>query len=329
MTKQVRISYSVMAVLLVLIAWLHLGVLMLTALFGYLALGKFRFGIGSRWSRHLALGMYLIVVIAAAWGMVHFTKKTYVELPTIVEAVIPRVVEYAEKQDIQLPFTDYNSAKNMAIQETRERIANVGSYARNAAFGFAQLLIGLVIAASLFLNRRWDVDNEPGAVKDSLYSTVARELSVRFETFYASFSRVIGAQITISAINTVLTGVFLFWNDYNYKVVLIGATFLCGLLPIIGNIISNTLIVGVSFTMSPQMALVALIFLIVIHKFEYFLNSKIVGDRIKNPMWLTLIGLVLGEKLMGVPGMILAPVVLYYIKVEASKNKISDPENAA
>jgi len=72
------------------------------------------------------------------------------------------------------------------------------------------------------------------------------------------------------------------------------------------------------------MAFIALIFLVVIHKLEYFLNSKIIGDRIKNPMWLTLLGLVLGEKLMGIPGMILAPVVLHYIKVEASRNKVSD-----
>jgi predicted PurR-regulated permease PerM len=105
-------------------------------------------------------------------------------------------------------------------------------------------------------------------------------------------------------------------------------TFLCGLLPIIGNIISNTLIVAVGFTLSPRVALFALIFLVAIHKLEYFLNSKIIGDRIKNPMWLTLIGIVLGEKLMGIPGMILAPVVLHYIKVEASKNKIKE-ESAA
>jgi predicted PurR-regulated permease PerM len=69
--------------------------------------------------------------------------------------------------------------------------------------------------------------------------------------------------------------------------------------------------------------LIALGFLVVIHKLEYFLNSKIIGDRIKSPLWLTLIGLVLGEKLMGIPGMILAPVVLHYIKVEASQNKVA------
>ena len=46
------------------------------------------------------------------------------------------------------------------------------------------------------------------------------------------------------------------------------------------------------------------------------------SDRIKNPIWLTLLGLILGEKLMGIPGMILAPVVLHYIKMESSRAKV-------
>jgi predicted PurR-regulated permease PerM len=149
------------------------------------------------------------------------------------------------------------------------------------------------------------------------------ELGIRFQTFFNSFSRVIGAQIIISIINTGLTAVFLLWNGFRFAPVLVILTFLCGLLPIVGNIISNTLIVFVAFTISPKMALIALIYLVVIHKLEYFLNSKIIGDRIKNPMWLTLLGIVLGEKLMGIPGMILAPVVLHYIKVESSRAKVA------
>ena len=105
-------------------------------------------------------------------------------------------------------------------------------------------------------------------------------------------------------------------------VVVIGVTFLCGLIPVIGNLVSNTVIVGIGFTVSPKMALTALVFLVVIHKLEYFLNSKIIGQRIHNPLWLTLLALVLGEKLMGISGMILAPVVLNYIRMEASRIEV-------
>ncbi len=320
MSKSTRISYAIMATLLVLIGWLHLGMLVLTTLFGYFALQKFSFGK----SKLLGVAIYLIVVAAVTYGLFYFSRQAYVTLPKLAEKTIPAVVDYAESKNIELPFADYASLKVMAVEEFKDSVANVGRYLRKAAFEIAQLIIGLVVAVSMFLSARWGTEYDPQTSQDSLYATVVRELNLRCRTFFDSFSRVIGAQITISAINTVLTAIFLIWTGYPYQTVILVLTFLCGLLPIIGNIISNTLIVGVGFTISPQMALIALIFLVVIHKLEYFLNSKIIGDRIKNPMWLTLIGIVLGEKLMGVPGMILAPVVLHYIKVEASRNKAGD-----
>jgi predicted PurR-regulated permease PerM len=308
-----------MAVLLVLVGWLHLGVLVLTSLFGYFAILKFSLGR----SRLLGIAVYIIAVVAIGYGLFYFGKKAYKQLPQIAETTIPAVVEFAEQHKIDLPFTDYASAKTLAITEAKEGIGNVGRYARTAVFEIASLLIGLFVAASLFLNVRWGTEDDPHTSRDSLYATVVGELGIRFQTFFDSFSRVIGAQIIISLINTGLTAVFLLWNGFRFAPVLIILTFLCGLLPIVGNIISNTLIIFVAFTISPKVALAALIYLVVIHKLEYFLNSKIIGDRIKNPMWLTLLGIVLGEKLMGIPGMILAPVVLHYIKVESSRAKVA------
>ena len=325
MNQSTRISYVIMAVLLVLIGCLHLGTLVLTALFGFFALQVFSFGR----SKYLGLMLYVVAVALIGWGLFYFSRQAYLTLPKIAETTIPAVTGFAERQGIELPFTDYASLKTLAITEVKEDVAGAGRHAREAAFKLVQVLIGLVVAASLFLSATWGSEHEPGTSRDSLYATVVRELSQRFQTFFRSFSKVIGAQIIISAINTALTGGFLLWNGYPYFAVITVLTFLCGLLPIVGNIISNTLIVFVGFTLSPHMALGALIFLMIIHKLEYFLNSKIVGDRIKNPMWLTLIGLVLGEKLMGVPGMILAPVVLHYLKVEASRNKVATTGVAA
>jgi len=42
-------------------------------------------------------------------------------------------------------------------------------------------------------------------------------------------------------------------------------------------------------------------------------------------VWLTLIGLVIGERLMGITGMILAPVLLHFIRIEASRYRVSTP----
>jgi predicted PurR-regulated permease PerM len=315
--QSARISYAIMLGLLVLIGWLHLATLVLTALFGYFALRLFTFG-GRKW---LAVLIYLLLVAGIGLGLAYFSKQAYVTLPKIANTTIPAVVEWAEREKLELPFTDLASLKTLALGAVREKFANIGLYARGAVFEIASLIIGLVVAVSLFLHSKFGTDSDPDTVQGSLYATVSRELARRFSTFYGSFATVIGAQIVISGINTVMTAFFLVWSGYSHIPLILVLTFLFGLLPILGNLMSNTLIIGVGFTVSPNTALAALIFLVVVHKLEYFLNSKIIGDRIKNPMWLILIGLVVGEKLMGVPGMIFAPVVLHYLKEEASRNR--------
>jgi len=320
MSKPARISYVIMAVLLALVGLLHLGTLAFTTLFGYFVLRQFSLGR----SKALGVVIYVIAVTAIGYGLFYFSRQAYIALPKIAETSIPAAVEYAEKEGLDLPFTDYASLKTLALNAVKEKFANVGRYARAAVFQIAMLIMGLVVAVSLFLNAGGRMDDDPHALKDSLYAMVSQELALPFRTFYRSFATVVGAQILISIINPGLTSIFLLWNGYPYGMVIIVLTFLCGLLPIIGNLASNTLIVGVALTLSPHTALIALLFLVAIHKLEYFLNSKIIGDRIKNPMWLTLLGLVVGEKLMGILGMILAPVVLHYVKVETSRNKLSD-----
>lgn len=308
------VSFVVMTILMVMVIWLNLGTLLLTSLFGYLVLQLFCFGR----RKFLSLVIYLIAVAIIGSGLVYFSRLAYLTLPKIAETSIPAVVGFAEKNGIQLPFTDYASMKSLALEEAQEGISIVGRYARAASLQFVLLLAGLVIAVSIFMTPSWVVQNDPEIKQDSWYACVTREIGKRFATLYKSFALVMGAQVVISAINTLLTAVFLACNGYPYSAVLIPLTFLCGLLPIVGNLMSNILIVGVGFTLSPKTAIFALIFLIVIHKLEYFLNSKIIGQRINNPMWLTLIALLLGERLMGIPGMILAPAFLHYVKAEAS-----------
>lgn len=318
-----RISYLFVVSMLFLIGGLHMTTLLLTTLFSYFTLRQFSFGR----SKLLGVVLFVVVVIGAGYGLYYFSKQAYVTFPRITETTIPAVVNYAESKGIELPFTDFASLRHVALTEARERFANIGKYARDAGLFFVYLLIGMVVALSLFIHARLGVEDDPHTRSDSLYAITAREIATRFVTFYHSFAVVMGAQILISMVNTTLTTIFLVWAGFPYATVLVACTFLCGLLPIIGNILSNTLITGVAFTISPKMALIALIFLITIHKFEYFLNSKIIGHRIRNPMWLTLLGLLLGEKLLGIPGMILAPIVLHYIKVEASQARAeAEPE---
>ena len=320
MTKSTKISYVLIALLLLIVCVMHLATPFITVLFSYFALRKLRFG---RRGKTLAVVLFLILVAALGTGAFIFVKQAYVAIPKIVSTTVPTILEQARLYGIELPFSDYAGLKAFVGESLGEQLADIGKYATEAVITIASLIIGIVVAVSLFLDARFQLEPEKQAIDDNIYASVWKEVGARFKTFYHSFDTVMGAQIVISAINTTLTSAFLLWNGFPHIPVIIVLTFLCGLLPIIGNLISNTLIVGVAFTLSPNTALWSLVFLVVLHKLEYFLNSKVIGDRIKNPMWLTLLGLIIGETLMGIPGMILAPVVLHYIKVEASKSRFN------
>ena len=216
-----------------------------------------------------------------------------------------------------------------AIKDEAHYLGDFANFARHASTTFVFVIIGIVAAVSLFFNSQLDLFRESHKLRNNLYSICCDEVTARFSEFYHSFATVIGAQMTISCINTILTAIFVFAMQLPYAPVVIGLTFLCGLLPIVGNVISNTVIVFIGFLVSPRVAIGALVFLVVVHKLEYFLNSKIVGARIRNPIWLTLFGLIIGEKLMGVPGMILSPVVLNYLRVEMSKVEVAPPVAAS
>ena len=105
MSLQTRISYAIMAVLLVLIGWLHLGVLVLTALFGYFAIQKFSLGR----SRVLGLALYVIAVagIAERYGTPcyiysHATLTRHFRAYDGAFKDIPHVVAFAMKANSNL-----------------------------------------------------------------------------------------------------------------------------------------------------------------------------------------------------------------------------------
>ena len=313
----VRISYAVLALTLLLVAVLHLGVPFLAVFFSYFTLRKLFALTKSKW---LGLFLFFLVVATIGYAGVHFTRAAVKALPDIADNSIPSASAWAQARQIELPFTDFESLRAVVIDTLKEQahyIQNVAQFARSITTTIVFIIIGIVIAVSLFFNSRVESPARPGP--DNLYSLITRELADRFHDFYRSFQTVIGAQITISVINTLLTAIFVLAVGLPHAAVVITITFLCGILPIVGNLISNTIIVCLAFTISLKMAGFALIFLIVVHKLEYLLNSKIIGDRIRNPVWLTLIALIIGEQLMGIPGMILAPVVLNYLRVDLSK----------
>ncbi|MDB6055965.1 MAG: rane protein [Verrucomicrobiales bacterium] len=316
MSKTEKYSHIIFCLMLLLIGWLHMAIPFLVICFAYFVLNRLNF-----FNRKpLAVVLFILIFSGIFYGFAWFSHHAWKALPTLVSNNISPILEEAQKHNINLPFEDLDSLKDFARDAVKERVGEMGNFAKIATKEFLFLIISVVVAVSLFLRPK-KPETFPAP---NLYEHLSRGVAARFRKFYHSFSKVMVAQITISAINTALTALFLLTCRFPYSALLIPTTFLCGLVPIIGNLVSNSLIVCVAFSKSPQWALVALGFLLVLHKGEYFLNSKIVGGHIKTPMWITLLGLILGERILGIPGMVLAPILIHYFRTSSQEMPFTD-----
>ncbi len=164
----------------------------------------------------------------------------------------------------------------------------------------------------------------PGSARHPL----AQELTQRVERFAESFTQIVFAQFRISLVNTLLTAIFLWLVmpllGHHLPAVhfLVAFTFVVGLLPVIGNLISNVVIVIVALSVSWSAAVAALIFLVLVHKLEYFLNARIVGKRIQADAWELLIAMLVLEALFGLAGVVAAPVIYAWLKLELREAKL-------
>jgi predicted PurR-regulated permease PerM len=107
-----------------------------------------------------------------------------------------------------------------------------------------------------------------------------------------------------------------------FKATLVVVTFVFGMIPVVGNVISNTAIVLMSLGQSIHLAVISLVFLIGVHKLEYFLNAKIVGSAIKSKAWELLLAMLLFESAFGVAGVIAAPIYYAFLKSELMQYKV-------
>lgn len=189
---------------------------------------------------------------------------------------------------------------------------------------FGRIVIHIVIGAVIGgLAAMGDATPKPASMPP-----LRGALVTRAQILGHAFRRVVFAQVRISALNTLLTAIYLaiilptLGVQLPLVKTMIAVTFIAGLLPVIGNLISNTVIFIVSLGVSAYAAVGSLIFLIVIHKLEYFVNARIIGTQIRSRAWEMLIAMLVMESWFGIPGVIAAPIYYAYVKEELSAREL-------
>jgi predicted PurR-regulated permease PerM len=231
------------------------------------------------------------------------------KMADVIETARSRLPESALSS---LP-ADPDELKTAIAAWLREHAGQLRSIGQDVWRTLLHSLFGMIIGGLIAVSKQAQ-EIEPGPL--------VRALTDRARLLGAAFRSVVFAQVRISALNTALTGIYLLavvpWigTPLPLTKTIIAVTFIAGLLPIVGNLISNTIIVVVSLSVSPFLALTSLGFLIVIHKLEYFVNARVMGTQIRARAWELLVAMLVMDAVFGVPGLIAAPVYYSYLKNE-------------
>ncbi|MCK9686110.1 AI-2E family transporter [Scleromatobacter humisilvae] len=323
-------SYLLAAVALVGVLELHLLVPLLVGLLVYQLVVSIT-PLAQRWfntklAKMLVVILFASVVIAAiagaVFGLVSFFRSDIENLPHLlakVSDILDRVrAGIPPFMAAYLP-DDIADLQQKALDWLRAHVAELQMMGAHTLVTVAETIIAIVIGVVLSL-REVDPHATPGPL--------ARALTARAEHFAHAFRNVALSQLSISLLNTSFTAIYLVIGLHLFGVhlpltkTMIAITFIVGLLPIVGNLTSNTIVVIVSLAHSPAVAVASLVFLIVIHKLEYFLGARIVGTRIKSQIWELLIAMMVMEALFGIPGLVAAPIYYAYLKSELLDAKL-------
>lgn len=278
------------------------------------------------WSKVLVVSLITLAVLGALGGLVA-GAIVYLRTEGGVTGLLTKMAEVIENSRellppwaaAWLPQGDESVIRAGLVEWLRTHAQDLRRLGGDAGRVLVLMLVGLVIGSFVALRE---------AAPHHALAPLAQALCERVHRLADAFRRVVFAQVRISALNAFLTWLYLgvllptFGVELPFVKTMVLVTFIVGLLPVLGNLISNTVIVIISLSHSLQVAAGSLVFLVVIHKLEYFVNARIIGGQIQARAWELLIVMLAMEAAFGVAGVIAAPVFYAYVKKELSDRNL-------
>jgi predicted PurR-regulated permease PerM len=324
-------AWLMMATGLFLVLTLHLLPVLLAGLLVvelvYLLAPRFVIGrLDHNWAKVLVVSLITLIVLGALGGFTA-TLILYLRTEGGLAGLLTKMAEIIENSRQLLPpwaaewlpQGDKTGIRAGLVEWLRIHALDIRQFSGNAGRVLLHFIIGLIIGSFIALR---------GATTHQTLAPMAQAMAERVHRLGEAFRRVVFAQVRISGLNALLTATYLmiflpaFGVHLPFTKTMIVVTFIVGLLPVLGNLVSNTVIVIISLSHSLYVASASLAFLVIIHKLEYFVNARIIGSQIKARAWELLIAMVAMEAAFGVQGVIAAPIFYAYVKKELSDREL-------
>lgn len=326
MTKEQKIDLGVISfILLSFILTLKLGLLpaIIAGFITYLMmrysehviLNFFKLGKYSKFIATVSISFFIIAILTLlSMYMFHWIGKTLNNPDALINetaAILDKTLKDLPPNISEMLPRSIHNFKTDGLDFIQSNLIVLRDFSKGATHTLITMILGMIIGIMIAASDYKKTDKQ-----------LVNSFRVRMLNLVESFKHVMVAQSGIAAFNALMTALFLlilmpmFGVHFPLAKTIILLTFIIGLIPIVGNIIVNLIVLIVGLSVSLYVGLSALIYLILIHKFEYFLNAKIIGGRIEAKAFELLIAMLIMESIYGIIGLIAAPIIYAYIKKE-------------
>ena len=266
-----------------------------------------RFGWKRLWSLLAVLGVAAVVLGVVGWVSAGRLAKVVVETRDTLPQRIATLREHPWFAALQQHLPD---SEDLA-QSAEHYAADVARSA--AAIGRALLsaLIGLILAIVYFLDQE-----RIRAFRDSLDPRRFPGTIARWgEHLAESVSLTVQVQLVVAACNAVLTLPVLLVIGVPRIPALMLLIFVTGLIPVVGNLISGSVLVVLAYQVSGWVGVVLFVALtFVLHKIEsYYLNPRLTARHVPLPGFVLILSLIAWEHLLGFAGLFVSFPFLYLV----------------
>jgi len=263
--------------------------------------------------------LYILVIwaiILITYKVVPMMLKNLPELSNQLQVEIVRELKAANQRWNLPAYVDVDELKTSILRASTGILQFLATSLTPLYKGFIQFVFALAINLFFYFESE-KVEQIFTRNPNSLMTFVYKFIQMRLRIFYVYFRRVMGGQVIISLINTLISAIVIFGLELRHPFLMLFMVFFCGLFPVVGNLMSNSVLTINAFVSAGIWGtVICLILLVGIHKLEYFLNSRIIGGIVHLPMAITLGALIFCEVLLGIPGLILAIPLALFVRHE-------------
>ena len=211
-----------------------------------------RIGVSSSLTKSLALTLVALIFVLLIAAAIFSGVSQLTGGSENVVTLLKKMAEIIDTARVHLPTwaMDYfpsniEELEVFAARWLREHAGQLQLVGRDFGVLVVHIIVGMVIGGLIAVSSA-AASGEPGPLADALAD--------RVNLLSKAFRNIVFSQIRISALNTFLTSIYLvavlpsLGIDLPFIRTMIALTFVAGLLPVIGNLISNTVIVVVSLS---------------------------------------------------------------------------------